>query len=143
MERHIVAASLTSPLERLAGQAPYSPTILDVPLDFTGEIDTGGCLFLYVNITDYPPLSPEVWAAILRQVHTHTHAILYCLDFRIDPGQGSYKGYQELALYPLRMIEKGTPTYVGFRVPSEEEEREEGWMVVSTYSLYPMVKNGA
>ena len=140
MERHIVPTSLRSPLERLAS-TPFTPQFLDVAVSDIGAISPE-CQFLYLNIGDSLQVSAEVWAAILHQMHKHSHAILYRLDFKLDPGFSDYRGYQELALYPLSTIEKETPTYVAFTPPMEEDEGDY-WMDVSTYSLRPVVTSGA
>ena len=140
MERHIVSSSLKSPLERLAGAAMNPWELIDVPANHTREIDAR-CHYLYVNITKDSHVSEEVWSSIQYQIHKAAHAILYTLNFKLDPGSRSFAGYQELALYPLRQIREATPTFAAFEwVPDGSEE---GVMVASTYSLRPVALSGA
>lgn len=136
LERHIVPASMTSPLQRLAGAGttPFEPQFVDVRADETKEIDPR-VLFLYVDVrTD--TISDEVWYSIQYQLHKHAHAILYVMPYQIEPSEKFYPRFKQLALFPLSVIDDECPTYVAF-TPAPEGSRHH--IVLSTYSIRPMI----
>lgn len=133
MERHIVAATMRSPLERLAGQP--NEQWADVRAHDAIELDPR-TLFLYVDISSGESLSDEMWSAIQHQLFRSAHAILYAMNFHLYPGEKDFPGFKELALFPLRLLGEHPATYVAFTLAPEGPSAP---IVISTYSLRPVI----
>lgn len=140
LERHIVPASMQTPLSMLAGdpRAPHAANFADVFCDRFVDVPLDA-RFLYVDCSEERVMSKPVWDAIVHTLRMHRHVYLYVMDYRLDPGEGKHPGYQQIAMFPLKILEHDQPTYVTF---APDPDGLGDTIIPSMYSQRPVMARG-